>query len=160
MSPLHVYMYLCSRHCILCIFSYSYLSMHMYLLDFRFITNFLIFIYIVDHCLYIYAWTTSLDHVYVWLPEHTNWLYLTYSPGCFLTTLDLYVQIQEYGLCWPYCNWLEGATETWISGCHRSPFLPVLLLIGSRDSWAPLSFWLRLSFSISYFCILWWCNIL
>jgi len=118
MSHLHVYMYLCSRRPILCIFSYSYLLMHMYLLDFEFITNFLISIYIADHCLYMYAYTTSLDRALVWLPEHAYWLYLTYSPGCFLTTLDHHVQIQEHGLCWPYCSWSEGIAEAWISRCH------------------------------------------
>jgi len=50
----------------------------MYLLDFRVTTDSLIFIYITGHYLYLYAWTTSLYHVHVWLPEHANWFYLTY----------------------------------------------------------------------------------
>ena len=41
------------------------------------------FLYVTCHCLYLYAWTTSLDHVHVWLPEHADWLYYMYSSGCF-----------------------------------------------------------------------------
>jgi len=106
----------------------------MYLLDFEFTTNFLVFIYVAGHCLYLYAWTTSLDHVHVWLPEHANWLHLTYSLGCFLTTLDLHVQIQELGLWWSFCSWSECAVKVRISDClSGAPFLSAFL-IGSRDS--------------------------
>ena len=151
---LHVYVYLYSRHRFLFMFSDWF---QIYYCSFN-------FLYVTWHSLYLYAWTTSLNHVHMWLPEHANWLYHMYKPGCFLTTLDPYVQILEHGLRWPYYSWSEGAAEAWISGCHRSPFLPAPLLIGSRDSsccsWAPLSFWLCLPFCISYFCILWWCNIL
>jgi len=37
------------------------------------------FLYATCHCLYLYAWATSLDHVHVWLFEHANWLYHMYS---------------------------------------------------------------------------------
>ena len=78
-----VYVYLCSRHHFLCMFFDSDLSIHMYLLDFRFSTDSLISIYVTGLCLYMYAWTTSLDHVHVWLPEHANLLHLAYSLVCF-----------------------------------------------------------------------------
>ena len=58
----------------------------------------------------------------------------------------------------------SGSAEVWINGGHRSFFLPAFLLIGYRDSsccsLAPLMFWLCITFCKSYFCILWWCNIL
>jgi len=64
----------------------------------------MIFICVTGHCLYLYAWTTLLNHVHVWLAEHANWLYLTYSLGYFLTTLDPHIQVQEPGLWWPCCS--------------------------------------------------------
>jgi len=80
------------------------------------------FFYVTCDCLYLHAWTTSLDHAHVWLPEHANWLYHMYSPGCFLTTLDSHVQILESGSWWPFCSWSECAAEAWISGCLSRPF--------------------------------------
>jgi len=159
----HVYVYLCSRHCFLCMFSDSDLSIYMYLLDFRFTVIPLIFfilLVIAPACLNHITW--SCTRVTAWYARHLVLSYVIVE--LHLTTLDSHVQIQEHALRWPYCSWSEGVAEAWISGSHRSPFLPAPLLISSRDSfccsWAPLSFWLCLSFCISYFCILWWCNIL
>ena len=127
----------------------SYLSMHVYLLDFRFTTDSLIFIYVTGHCIYLYAWTTSLDHVHVWLPEHANWLYLTYSLGYFLTTLDLHVQILEPKLWWPFYSWSECAVEAWINYCLSGPSFFPAPLIGSRDS----HLCTREYFSVFLYCI-------
>jgi len=88
-------------------------SMHVFrlrLIDIHVFTWFRIycrsfnFFYVTCHFLYLYAWTTSLDHVHVWLPEHANWLYHMYLPGCFLTTLDPHVQILESGPWRPCCS--------------------------------------------------------
>ena len=68
LMSLRMYTCLCSRYHFLCMFFDSYLSIHMYLLDFRSITDSLIFIYDTGHCMYLYAWITSLDHEHVWLP--------------------------------------------------------------------------------------------
>jgi len=111
------YMYLCSRYRFLCIFFDSDLLIYMYLLDFGFTIVPLIFIYVTGHCMYLYVWIISLDHVHVWLPKHANWLYLTYSLGCFLTTLNPHIQILESESWWPYCSWSECATEAWTSSC-------------------------------------------
>jgi len=51
----HVYVYVCSQHYFLCMFSDSDLSIHMYLLDCRLTTDSLIFIYVTGHYLYLYA---------------------------------------------------------------------------------------------------------
>ena len=93
-----VFLYLSSRHRFLFMFSDSDLSIYIYLFDFRFTIVTLIFIYVTGHYLYLYVWTTSLEHMHMWLPEHTNGLYLMYSLGCFLTT---HAQIQEFG---PSCS--------------------------------------------------------
>jgi len=87
--------------------SNSDLSISMCLLDFIFIIVSLSFIYVTGHYLYLYARITSLDHLHVWLPEHANWLYLTYSLGYFLTILDPHVQILESEPWWSYCSWSE-----------------------------------------------------
>jgi len=79
------------------------------------------FLYVTCHCLYLYAWTTSLDHVHVWLPEHASWLYHIYSLGCFLTTLDPHVQILESGSWRPCCSWSECVAKVWINGCLSEP---------------------------------------
>jgi len=73
----HVYVYLCFSYCFLCMFSDSDLSIYMiYSRSFN-------FLYITCHCLYLHAWTTSLDHVHMWLPAmHATWLYYMYSRGC------------------------------------------------------------------------------
>jgi len=105
-------------------FFYSDLSIYMYFLTFRLTIDFLIFVHVTGHCLYMYAWITTLDHIHVLLSEHANWLYFTYSLGYFLTTLDLHVQILESELWWPYCSWSECTTEASISGCLLgAPFL-------------------------------------
>jgi len=142
-------------------FLYSDLMILVYLLDFRFTIDSLIFIYVTDQCQYLHARNTSLDHVHVWLPEHANWLHLTYLLGYFLTTLDLYVQIQKSGQRWPYCSWSECATEAWISGClSGAPFLPAPL-IGSRDShFVAREYFSIFLYCISCFCASWWSNIL
>ena len=50
------------------------------------------------------------DPVHICLLVHATWLNFTYSLGCFLTTMDLHVQISEFGLWWPlpwrigWCN--------------------------------------------------------
>ena len=72
-------------------FSNSDLSIHVYLLDFRFNTDSLISIYVTVHCLYLHACTTSLDHLHMCFPVHATWLHLTYALGYFLTTLDLHI---------------------------------------------------------------------
>ena len=113
------------------VFWFRFIDTHV--LDFKFTNDFLILIYVTGHYLYLYAWITSLDHVHLWLPEHANWIYLTYSLCCFLTTQDLHVQILECKLWWPCCSFSECAVKAWISGClSRAPFLPASL-IGSRD---------------------------
>ena len=71
--------------------------------------------------MYLYAWTTSPDHVHVWLLEHANLLYHMYSSGCFLTTLHPPVQILESGQWRPCCSRSECIAEAWISGCLSAP---------------------------------------
>ena len=131
----------------------------MYLLDFGFTTDSLISIYVTGHCLYLCAWTTSLDHVHVWLPE-ANWFYLTYSLGYFLTTLNLHVQILESGLWWSYCSWSECAVEARISGSlSGASFLPApfdpLARFSSCYSWVFFSLFIL----YFMFCASWWSNI-
>ena len=86
------------------VFQFRFIDTHV--LDFRFTIDSLSFIYVTDHCMHLYAWTISLDHVHVWLSEHTNWLHLTYSLGYFLITLDLCVQIfRVWTLLLPASPW-------------------------------------------------------
>jgi len=158
---LHVYVYQCSRHHFLCMFFDSDLSMHMYLLDLGFTIDSLIFIYVTGHYLYLYTWTTLFHYVHEWLPEHANWLYLTYSMGCFLTTLDPHIQIQEPGPWWPCYSWSECAAEAWISCYLSGPSFLLAPLIGSRDSHLAT----RECFPVFLYCIsclfaFWWSNIL
>ena len=127
---------------------YSDLSIHMYLIS----NSLLIYDFhfnLTYHCPYLYAWTTSLDHIHVWLSEYADWFYLTYSLGCFLTTPDLHVQILEPGLWWPFYSWSEYAMEAWISCCLSGPyFLPALFdrlaRFSSCYSWLPSSLFIFL----------------
>ena len=124
----HVYVYIWYRHHFICMFSDSDLLIYMYLIsDLLPILWFsFILLVIVDTCM---PESHHFDPIHVWLPAH-----LTYSLGCFVTTLDLHVQIQEHGPWWPYCSWSECAVTTQISGClSGAPFLPAPL-ISSRDS--------------------------
>ena len=119
------------------------------------------FLNVTYHRLYLYVWTTSLDHTHVWLPEHANWLYHMYLPGCFLTTLDPHVQILESEPWRPYCSWSECIAEAWISGCLSGPsfFQPPLdrlARFSSNYSWV-LS---RISYCTFCFCASWWSYIL
>jgi len=119
------------------------------------------FLYVTCHCLYLYAWTTSLDHVHMWLPEHANWLYHMYLAGCILTTLDPHVQILESGSWWPYCSWSECATEAWIKSCLSGPSffqLPLVWLarFSSFYSWVLFC----MLYCTSYFYASWWSYIL
>ena len=93
------------------------------------------FLFVTCHCMYLYAWTTSLDHVHMWLPEHANWLYHMYSSGCFLTTLNPHVQIPESGPWQSCCSWSEHAQrKRGLAVSCSDPLSSSLLLIGSRDS--------------------------
>jgi len=54
-------MYLCSSYCLLCMFSVSDSSIYMiYFRSFN-------FPYVIYYYLYLHTWTTSLDHVHVYL---------------------------------------------------------------------------------------------
>ena len=50
-----------------------FIQIYRYTCRFQILYWFMIFILkSTSHCLYMYVWTTSLDHVNVWLPEHAN----------------------------------------------------------------------------------------
>ena len=143
----HVYMYLCSRHRFLCMLSDSDLSICMiYCHSFN-------FIYVTCHYLYMHAWTTSLDHVDVWLPEHATWLYYMYSRGCIWQPWVLMSRswsLDRGGLAVPDQS---GAAGAWISSCLFGPsfFQPPhdrLVRFSSYYSWV-LSY---ISYCTSYFC--------
>ena len=53
--------------------------MHIFQFKFTWSQIYCHFLYVTCHCLYLYAWATSLDRVHVWLFEHANWLYYMYS---------------------------------------------------------------------------------
>ena len=142
-------------------------SMHVFSFKFIDIHDLLSFLYVTCYCLYLHAWTTSLDHVHVWLLCMPLAL-LYVLAGLRLTTLNSHVQILETGPWWPCCSWSECAADPSVTievqqKLESSPqlFLPVPLLFGSRDpsccSWAPLSF--CISLRLMYFCIFWWCTI-
>ena len=84
------------------------------------------FLYVTCHCLYLYAWATSLDHGHVWLLEHANWLHHMYSRVA-STTLDSHVQILQSGPWRLCCSWSE-----WRS---RSVQLPIWTLLLRASSW-------------------------
>ena len=154
-------MYLCSSYYFLCMFSVSDSSIYMiYYCSFN-------FPYVICYYLYLHTWTTSLDHVHVYL-LCTQLASLYVLAGLRLTTLDSYVQILETGPWWPCCSCSECAADPSVMigaqqklGLSPQLFLPVPLLFGSRDpsccSWAPLSF--CISLHMMYLCIFWWCNI-
>jgi len=82
----------------------------------------------------MYARITSFDHVHVWLPEHANCLSLTYSLGCFLTTLDLHVQIQEPGPWWPSVVDQSAQWKHGLAIIYSKPLFFQPPLISSQDS--------------------------
>ena len=153
-------------------------SMHAFwfrLTDIHVFTSFRIyccsfnFLYVTCHCLYLHAWTTSLDHAHVWLPNmHATWLYHIYSLAWLhLRILDPHVQILESGPWWPYCSWSE-CVALWWSECSRSLDVAVALPPSSSPDWLSRPLLLLLSTSqlllcislcIMYFCVFWWCNI-
>ena len=97
------------------------------------ISDLLSFPYVTYHCLYMYAWATSLDHVHVWLLEHANWLYYMYSrvasdnprflcpdPGVWTVALLYLIRVAQLK---------RGLAVT-----YPDPPSSSLSLIGSRDS--------------------------
>jgi len=100
-------MYLCSSYCRLCMFSVSDSSIYMiYCRSFN-------FPYVICYYLYLHTWTTSLDHVHVYL-LCTPFGFIYVLAGLRLTTPDSHVQILEPGPWWPYCSWSE---------CAANPFM-------------------------------------
>jgi len=66
----------------------------MYVFSFRFIDihDLLSFLYVTCYCLYLHAWTTSLDHVHMYL-LCTPFGFINVLTGLRLTTLDSHIQI-------------------------------------------------------------------
>ena len=93
----HVYVYLCSSYCFLCMFPISDLLIYMiYCRSFN-------FLYVTCRYLYMHAWTTSLDHVHVCL-VCTPLGFIICTHGLHLTTLYSHVQILESGPWWLCCS--------------------------------------------------------
>ena len=92
------------------------------------------FLYVIGHCLYLYAWITLLGHVHVWLPKHANWLYHMYSLGYFLTTPNSHVQILKSEPWWPYRTWAEWQRKRGLAVTCPDPLSSSFSLFGSWDS--------------------------
>jgi len=129
----HIYMCLCSRHNFQCMFFDSNLSIHVYLLDFRFTTDSLITIYITGNCTYLCAWTTSL-----WLC--TRVLACTRHLSSFYVLAGLISDNLELSCPDPEAQQKHGGSLLWKSwtssrsiGSAVTHSLPAPLT-GSRDS--------------------------
>jgi len=106
----HVYVYLCSKHRFLWIFSDSYLSIYMYLLHSGFtIVPLIFFMLPVIVCTCMPKPHHLIMYTCYCLSTPTGFIICTRRG--FLTTLDPHVQILEFGPWWPYCTWSE-----WRSG--------------------------------------------
>jgi len=151
----HVYLYLCSRHHFIFMFSDSDLSIYMiYCRSFN-------FLYVTCHCRYLHAWTTSLDHVHCdFLSTPTGFIICTceidfWQPWILMSRSW---SLDRGGLTVPDQS---GATKTWISSCLSGPsfFQPPhdrLTRFSSYYSWV-LS---RISYCTSCFCASLWSYIL
>jgi len=99
------------------------------------------------------------DPIHVCLLVHATWFHLTYSLGCFLTTLDLHVQILKRSE-----SVVESFWEPWdFFDEHRISRISFLTrLLDWLARFSLFSLWV---FSIflcckSCFCASWWSNIL
>ena len=152
----HIYMYLCSLYCLLCMFSVSDSSIYMiYCHSFN-------LPYVICYYLYLHTWTTSLDHVHFYL-LCTPFGFIYVLAGLHLTALDSYVQILVPG---PW--WLTVADQStqrilpWWSECSKSLDVVAALPFSSSPVWLSRSlllyreylFVMYISSCIVFFCIL------
>ena len=119
-GSLHVYVCLCSWHGFDTCFLYSDLLIHVYLLDFGFTTDSLIFIYVTRHCLCLYVLTTYLImYTCDCLSKPTGFILRTrwvifWQPWTFMSrsrSLD----------CGSLTVVVRQVAKAWISGCLSDP---------------------------------------
>ena len=129
----HVYMYLCSSYCLLCMFLVSDSSIYMiYCRSFK-------FSYVICCYLYLHTWITSLDHVHVYL--------LCTPSGFIICTRRVASDNPRFSCPDPrdrtlvaFCSRSKGAADPSVTigaqqklGLSSQLFLSVPLLFGSRD---------------------------
>ena len=152
-------LFICSRYRFLYMLSDSDLMIYMdYYRSFT-------FLYVTCYCLYLHAWTTSLDHVHVCLictplgfiictsgvaSDSPGFLCLDPRDRTVVTLLWL-IRVRSGSFCDD-----QSTTEAWTRRGFSSQFLSCLLPRPSCYSWAPLSF--CISLHVLYFDIFWWCN--
>ena len=151
MSHLHDYVCLYSQHDFQCMLSLFRLIDTHVLTWFQILCWFMIFILkFTGHCLYLFSWITSLNHVYVWLPEHANWLYLTYRWVIFWQSWTFIFRSKSLNhgvlvVADQSAQWKRGLAVV----CPKPLFFQPLL-IGLRDSHLTT----REYFSVFLYCIL------
>jgi len=107
----HVYLYLSSRHCFLCMLSDSDLSIYMYLLLFGFTV-----VPLISFMLLVIACTCMPEphHLIMYTCDClicTPLGFIICTRGLHLITLYSHVQILESGPWWPCYSWSECAAD-------------------------------------------------